>query len=361
VELWVGAAASLRVIDGQGAVPASVQVELFAYRPERSSASPTEKLGEFDCTEGVLSLGEDELGGASALARISTPGFGLSWALLEIGREEKIELAEARSAEGKIIAPPALLAGARVQAFGGGTRGVLLMETETRGDGGFTLSGFSSNLKYLLVRVFQEGFAVQELDWEIDGRGPLELTLEPTKLLKGEVEFCPGLVARPMELRAYQVPGVSTMSDAEGKFTMKHLPAAPLKTAILLSSLPPEFTHRRLQVEASDQPVKLQVIRSALVRGQVVNGNNGQGVAGAKVLHEHGPNGYEIVVCDSNGYFEIGRVPPGEVRLDADIMIQTRAIPDDPSSALRRKLVQGHVLVDLIEGESLDDVVIQVY
>ncbi len=358
---WVDATASLQVVDGQGAVPEGLRIELFAHEPEKSSASPTAKLADFESPEGALQFTADDLAGSSALARVSAPGFGLSWSLLEVGVQSKIELGAPAIAEGKIFAPPALLAGARVQAFGGGSRGVLLMETETRGDGSFTLEGFSENLRYLLVRVFQEGFAVQELDWEIRGRSSLDLTLEATKLLKGSIEFCEGLMTQPMELRAYQVPGVSARSDDQGKFVMKHLPAAPLKTAILLSSLPPEFTHRRLQVQANDQPVKLVVARSAMVHGQVVNGNNGQGVPAAKVYHEHGPAGLEIVVSDANGYFEIGRLPPGEVRLDADIMIQTRAIPSDPASAMRRKLIQGHVIVDCIEGETLPDVMIKVY
>lgn len=361
--------AHLRVIDGAGEPAAvSVPVELFAYDSSPSAPSPMPSLGTFELDDsGVLSVSRDVIGDA-ALARLDVPDHGIAYGYLEPGQRTELRLGALLAVEGVVKNhEDAPLAGARVQAFGGGSRGVLLAETETGADGKFRFDRLSDSLPGATFRVRADGYGITDTIWTV-GDPPVTVALEPTEPARGR------LVAPPdaggdepdlggLEVRLHHVPGLTSCTGPDGTFTIPHAPPPPARVSVLVPDLPAGWTYRRTAVQAG-QSTDVEIMRSRKIRGRVVNGHDGSGIAGATVQHDHGPLAVEATRTDGEGRFELDRVPLGTVDVFAFLIVDRSALPADARQGRgrgRKVMIDGFDTVVVRSDVAPDELVITLW
>jgi len=392
---WQASRAYLSVVDAGGAAVGEARLEFYRHDESPDAASPTERLGELRrSSAGSFSVGSDLVPGA-AVVRVSVPGSGIGFGFAQTGRTTALSVGPPITVRGQLTdSRNQPVAGARVVAFGGGSRGVPLVETESGEDGRFVLEGISKTVAYPLIRVIRAGFAVEEKEIYLEREHDLAIQLRETAPGRGRVVAELAGAERPggapgsgggdgpglpldlegLEVRVFHVPGLTTRTGPGGVFRLDELPPSPTRCFVLLSTLPRGWTHRRCPIRAGGPDVTLEVSPSATVRGRVVNGNTGFGVGWAKVLHEHGPAGMEVVQCDGAGFFEIGRVPPGPVELRADVVVERRIRKDGSLGAVvgdsirsdgvrrsKKALIQGRTDLLIVPGEVREGVEIRVY
>jgi hypothetical protein len=337
------------IVDSERVPVARGVLEFFAFDDSRVAGSPTEKLGELSFEgEGPFAVGP-ELVPDEALVRVRAEGYGMGYGYLRRGDGVQVcDLGPPARLRGVVRGPDGAGAAAtRVQAFGGGPHGVLLVDAVTDAEGRFEIAGFSSTLAYLRLRVFKEFCAVAAQDAWLDADGEVELTLVRTRPVAGRVVTAHDVSVQGLRVQADSVPGVETRTDADGSFELDHLPAPPAKTRLVLGSLPEGYTHQLTLVSPGTGDLVIRVFRSGAVEGRVVEAAGGPGVRGATVVHEHGPRGREVARCDETGYFRIGRSPPGGVALET--VVWDRA--PDASGVPRSTTRTGLVTLELEEGE----------
>lgn len=372
-DLWIGSHAYVTIRGPDDAASVPVRLESFALDDRPHAPSPMPRLGAIELESG----GTARLGGAllpgEALLRVTAPGHGVGFVDVRCGHSYEFVLGDAVSVTGRVTDPAGHgLVGARILVFGGGARGVLLGETVSAADGVFVIDGIAASVSHVTMRVVHDGFSITEVSGFLAERKAFEVQLQPTLPVVGRVTTDGAIPLRlqDLELRVFHVPGLQTRTDADGRFTLLYAPSGVDQFYLLASTLPAEFTHRRCAVSVGAADVELLVTASAMVRGRVVNGNNQLGVAGASVVHDHGPSGLEVATCDSGGWFEIGRVPPGPVTLRAEILIDRPvdgpAMPKASDRAVslirtRKTLVQSTVDLAIRAGEIRDGVEIVIF
>lgn len=325
-QAWFGGLTYISVADLEGAPVRSGKMEFFVFDDTRAARSPSEKLGEqaFE-GDGPHGVSWDLVPGA-ALVRVTADGYGVASAYVEHGQGvQTCDLDLPTSVAGKVIGAdgePAV--GARVQAFGSGSHGVLLGETTTGADGHFELGGFSRALAYVRLRVFHDRSALLEQDAWFEQDQEIELALQRTAQVMGRILGVDGAPGAGLHVQAFGVPGVEARSDAEGRFVLHHLPPAPMRMRVVISPIEEGYTHRATWVTPGDHSVEIVITGEAVVEGQVVEETTNTGVARASVQHDHGQGGGMTVLCDENGYFRIGGIPPGEVTLRAFVLTRVR-------------------------------------
>ncbi len=378
----------IRLIDESGQPLKACDLDFYEYNDAGWGPSPAVRLDEqkYEGQNGVVTLKAglpDEL-----LVKLSSAELGVMFTAVTRGEPIRdIRFGVSESQTGTVVLPdgkPAV--GGRVQVLLGGSRGFLLSETETDANGQFRVENFSSltgssskgadvkggrsiGVRSLHVRALVPGYEVFEWDRSVIEPRPFRIELIPTRPVTGTVSTKHDLSVAGLEMRSYGLPGVTSRTAGDGSFSFDNLPGGYLRPTLFLPGLPAGYTHRMCKVEAGDRGVNIEVFRSATIRGQVLNGSSRLPVVGAKVMHEHGPFGKQIVETDSNGEFEIPNVPPGVINFIADILIRRKGgvavvrgfdMRDQPAH-IRRVIVQGSQSIKVSEGVDQDGAVILMY
>ena len=359
---WRDGFTQVSVVDADGAAVASGLLEFFEYDEAGGASSPTAKLGEvrFEAP-GLVTVGGD-LVPAAALVRVSAPGLGVGYGFARSGGTVECDLGPPAETAGIVLDPAGKgVVGARVLAFGGGRRGVLLTEARTDDRGGFRIRGFSSTLSSVYVRVLAPSFAMAGLEWWFDAETSREVELERTRPVSGRVIAsdvnAPDVNLAGLRILAFNLPGVEAATDADGRFVLDHLPPPPTVVQLLVSTLAAGYTHAKVLVESGQRDVEIHVQRAASVSGRVMNVETGLGVARATVRHDYGPHGIEVVECDSGGGFRIGGLPAGQVTLDAYM----KRVRVGPEGRRRQVWEQATCTLQLVVAEAREGVSIRVY
>lgn len=364
---WKNSRVTLQVVatDGVDAVPANLEVVVFEYDTEPQAASPTAQLGTLSSASSELEL-TDALVPREAVVRVSAPGFGAHYAHVDLHKESvRVELGPPVAYAGQVVyrnvdgsydpIPDAL-----VRAFGGGVRGVLLTTARTDDAGRFVVEGISSTADNVRLQVFAPGYEVDQQGIDIRVETDPVIAMKPTQLVRGVVIVPEGVATEDLEVRVFSVPGVVGRVAADGSFELDHLPPAPTICRLLIANLPAAWTHSKTMVSAGDSGVTVVVEKSGRMSGTVIDAMTRTPLPRAKVFHEQGPNGYEIVDCDQYGRFEIGRVPQGVVRVTADILEATRRATPTGSVRVEKRPRQGWLDIDVREGETISEIALTI-
>lgn len=341
------------VVDLSGKPVTAAKIEFFEFLEAPHDPSPGPKIGEMILDgEGRVAIGEDAIPG-EALVRISAAGYGAKHTYVSTSFLDLIEdLTPPGEKTGRVTnSKGGPIAGAKIICFGGGQRGVPLLETMSAADGSFTLSGYSTNIHSLFIRVLAKSFAVREYDWSIrQVDDPLKLRLIQTESVRGKLVMPEPLSAKGHRLLVHSVPGVQAETIEGGVFLVDHLPPPPKQVRLLISTVPEGFTHKNTLVRAGATDVVIAISKEAFVEGQVLDLATNQPVAGASVVHEHGPKGREVAVCDGEGRFRIGMVPPGKVSLRAELLVRVRNPAGRPP--FLTSLRHGWAATEVSEGQT---------
>lgn len=369
---WRAKIVTVVVVDPSGRPVEAAELEFFEFEDRPDSPSPTALCASHalaatepvDLPRGLLS--------GDALVRIKAPGHGVGFGHVVPGKDcNVLEIGPPVAVRGRVTDRRRPIASTRVQAFGGGARGVLLGEAITDTDGRFDFPDISSSVAFVLLRAFHPGYGVAEKEWIVGEVESYDLQVEPTRAVEGLLASDGARELGGHVLRVFHLPGVTTVTDERGAFSLDHLPARLERAFLLVTSLPEHLTHRQAAITAGRTGIVVDIVPASVVRGRVVSGNSERGIAAARVHHEHGPRGREVVECDGSGHFEIGRVPPGTLELTAEVLLRREGqkapsplppVPGAPPAARPRvELVQGSVSVDVERGRDLDGVVIRLY
>lgn len=313
---------------GHGGKPLRAKLEFFAYDRAPSAPSPMPLLGGCDTSARGRARLDVTLPAAGLAVRVSSPEHGIGYGFVEgDGHALRVELAPAHRVEGRVHARDGRpLAEARVQVFGGGPRGVLLVETRTDQGGSFVVDSISSKLTAWTVRAFADGHAVGSVTWECDDDGGPSIVLDPTKLLRGRIVAAETIPLDGLELRVLNLPGVTARVAADGSFELALLPPPPTVAYSVVDGVPPGWTFERTALVAGTD-VTIRLVREERVQGRVVDAASGAPVAGARVFHEHGPMCVAATRSAADGSFELGLVPPGRIVLRA--VLERRPVPGE--------------------------------
>jgi hypothetical protein len=359
---YVGARTPVSFEPFAGGPSPQLRLQLCPAQLSFAAPSPPPPIGSAEAVVGGTVVLEPELVPGEALLRYEGDGIGTGYATLVRGRPARIQLAPPTALEGRVGTMQGFLAlglrtlgmqpieGARVFGLGGGEHGVVLCEATTDRDGRFRLDGFSSALPLLGVRVLKEGFAMSFSNVLVGGE-PTLVALQPTAPLRGKVALPAGLDAASVRVLAKGLPGIQSTVGADGTFALDHV-AERLQPRLLVYGLPPEFTHPLVHAKAGAEDVVIPVLRSALVRGRVIDRQLQQPVAGALVWHDCGPAGGVTVQTDDSGRFTLPRAAAGQVQLRAQ---RTFKNPEG-----ERETWTGDRTVTVDAGAELDDVILRI-
>ncbi|MBI5852342.1 MAG: carboxypeptidase regulatory-like domain-containing protein [Planctomycetes bacterium] len=313
---------------GHGGKPLRAALEFFAYDRAPSAPSPMPSLGRCDTGARGRARVDIELPDGGLVVRVSSSDCGIGYGFVEgDGHALRVELAPPHRVEGRVHSRDGrALADARVQVFGGGPRGVLLVETRTDATGSFVVDSISSKLTAWTVRAFADGHAIGSVTWECDDDLGPSVVLDPTKPLRGRIVAQESIPLDGLELRVLNLPGVVARVAADGSFELAQLPPPPTTAYSVVAGLPPGWTFERTALVAGSD-VTIRLVREERVQGRVVDAASGAPVAGARVFHEHGPMCVAATRSEADGSFELGLVPPGRIVLRA--VLERRPVPGE--------------------------------
>ncbi|MGE0142415.1 MAG: hypothetical protein AB7I19_04070 [Planctomycetota bacterium] len=297
----------------------AAEVELFAIADSPTAPSPTPRLGSARTSDDGHTWFDVDLPAEGCLVTASAPGLGIGYGKLEpTGRSSPVELAPPRPVRGAVrdlLGKP--VHDADILVLGGGPRGVPLARCRSDHGGEFLVDTIAANVIHWHVRVFARGFAIGGLDWVADAEAPLLVRLEETQPARGRlVAEDPSLRLDGIAVRVLRLPGLSTVTNADGRFELAAIPPAPMRIHPVLDGLPEDYTCPSVWLSAGRE-VEIPVMRAERVRGFVVHGITGKGLPGVQVFHEAGPFCLEATRTDDDGRFELGRVPHGDVEFRA--------------------------------------------
>ena len=339
--------ATVRVVDVKEQTITKGRLEFFEFDESGAAASPSKKLSEVSFTNSdPIRVNMD----VEAVVRVTADGFGAGHSFLRLGASsETVMLGPAVSGVGTVIDSDAKpIAGARVLAFAGGAHGVQLGEAVSGADGKFTIGGVSSTDTGLLFRALKEGYAICEQNRLLESDELLVLKLLSTEFVTGRVVVPSGVSPKGLVVPAYQVLGVATRTDDEGRFILDHLPKN-VTPRLIVPSLPQGYTHRATKVRAGQQNVEIIVTKACSAIGSIIDARTKELVAYATVAHDHGPRGRETFGLDPLGRWKLTNIPEGESVLEAYVNISSHSDQNN-----------GRVTVNLKDGEVRENVVIEI-
>ncbi len=241
------------------------------------------------------------------------------------------------------------VAGARVLGLGGGEHGVVLCEATSDADGHFVLSGFAGDTACLAVRVLAPGYAIASVTCQLPVADEVVVPLVETRRIEGAVGLPPEVPAASVRLLARGLPGVDCAIAADGTFVLDHVPP-DVEPRLLVYGLDDAWTHPLVRAAAGDRAVRLLVVRAATVHGRIVDRQTHQPIGRAMVWHENGPAGMVAVDADENGRFELGRAPPGE------IVVRAQVAAADPFGHSETRTGERRITIEA--GKDVDGVVV---
>lgn len=353
----------LRVLDTAGVAVPRALLEFFPLAEGPHEPSPPDLLGRLPWDlQSPPEIGRALLG-QEGLVRASAPGLGIDFAFAAAdGQVHDLVLGPPRDLEGQVRDGSLLPArGARVVAFGGGQRGVPLVEAVTDAEGRFRLQGMSGRHDRVWVRVLHAGHAIAEQNRFYADEAELRFDLLPTRPVQGRLEFPAQVDPAGLRVLAYKVPGVSAQVGPDGRFVLDHLPPPPTTVRLLVHGLPLGWTHRLTVVSPGDDGVVLVVQRGATVSGSVVEDGSNRLVPHAMVMHGHGPRGQVMVHADQYGRFQLADLPQGMVEIEAYVPARPpeRILVTESAPALRPPRT-GVLRLELKDGAGASGVMVPV-
>ncbi len=366
-DAWRATRAELAFVDASGhalTLPRA-QLEFFAYRDEPWAPSPSAQIGERDVdARSGLVVGRDLVPG-EALVRIVAEGQGVNYGYVRLGAAPtRVALGPPANHDGVLLdALEKPVGGAHIEVFGGGDRGVLLTEADSRDDGHFTVSGVASTVQVLTMRVRKAGFGTASYDWPTNGSEGLVVHVSRTRPCRGRLIATDPTRYAGLDLRVLALPGVGTKIRADGTFELDDVPDTYPEVFLVVPNLPDGETFRRTAASPGDEDVRIEIEPGQTLHGRVLNGYSGRPAANAAVTHEHGPRGEETVLTDADGRFAIPLVPAGPVRILASLDVPRAEVPQAarPEGRARTVMLQGSVQTLVVPGEEPEqELVIQV-
>ena len=358
--------ARVQVVDADGQLLRRVHMEMFALVDKPYDPSPSPKVGEGDFeadASGVFTLGPEHIP-MLGFVLIHAPGHGVGYRQLKRGRKNihEIRLGRPMAVSGSVTNKTGdPIPNARVLALSGDSRGVLLSEVHSEPDGTFVIAGLSARLQVMHVRVLCDGYGMRERRWwnEVKNRSGsapliqnLDFELMPVPPATGRVVLPEGVSAADLELRIYNLPGVSCRLADDGAFTLHHLQQPEVDTfSVLVANLPPGYTHPYVLVRPGDKDVEIPVRKAVTLNGRLLHRQAESPLPGATITHRCGTRGGGMAEVGSDGSFRFEGLPPGQVRLEISLP-KSKLYPD---GGLRRKLVE------LKEGSDQKPVVVWVW
>lgn len=318
---------TLTFANGEQSVPA---LELTFY-PEQlafTSPSPPTAIGEHRIADQASVVVGDEFVPGHGVVRYRGEGVGTGFAYVKLGQKAAtIQLREPQSLRGRIGEPIGYwfmgwrcagmrpVADAEVVVMGGGEHGVDLAVTRTDVDGRFTVTGFDGDLDALGLRVRAPGFTIIHEDIESVEQHAAERTviaLTPAEARHGKLDVGDDVDASELRLLARGLPGVDTVAEADGSFTLHHIPN-DLEARIVVHGMRDDWAQTPARTMRGSVAT-VSVVAGSTIAGQVLD-RQSQPVPGALVWV-----GDETAVrADSAGKYRLIQVLPGEVVVSAQI------------------------------------------
>ena len=318
---------TLMFANGEQPVPA---LELTFY-PEQlafTSPSPPTAIGEHRIADQASVVVGDEFVPGHGVVRYRGEGIGTGFAYVKLGQKSAtIQLREPQSLRGRIGEPIGYwfmgwrcagmrpVADAEVVVMGGGEHGVDLAVTRTDVDGRFTVTGFDGDLDALGLRVRAPGFTIIHEDIASVEQHAAErsvIALTPAEARQGKLEVGNDVDASELRLLARGLPGVDTVAEADGSFTLHHIPN-DLEARIVVHGMRDDWAQTPARTMRGSVAT-VSVVAGSTIAGQVLDIQS-QPVPGALVWV-----GDETAVrADSAGKYRLIQVLPGEVVVSAQI------------------------------------------
>lgn len=367
--LWAGWAAfdalrprwvELRFVHGAGPVP-ELTLTFFPDQLAFVAPSPAPPIGQLRLQGSDTAVVGRDLVPERAVVRYEGPGIGTGFLFVELDRPlPPIELQAPRTVRGRIGEPKGLwaygwrcagfvpVADAEVLAMGGGEHGIVLATARTGSDGRFELTGLDGALDSIGLRVLATGFALAQLDVPLqsgDNTAPV-VPMVRAPALAGRIHAPAGVDPGTLRVLARGLPGIVAVPGPDGAFVLEHLPP-DAEPRLLLYGLGDGFAQVPARATRG-APLRLDVVRAAVVRGRVVD--RATRVAMGDVLVFCGDD--LAVRADASGRFELTRVLPGNVEVVAQWESKNRR---------KRQLVRtGRQQLAVAPGQVVEDLVVEI-
>lgn len=317
---------TLMFANGEHPVP---PLELTFY-PEQlafTSPSPPSAIGEHRIEDQASVVVGDEFVPGHGVVRYRGEGVGTGFAYVKLGQKSTIQLRAPQSLRGRIGEPIGYwfmgwrcagvrpVANAEVVIMGGGEHGVDLATTRTDVEGRFTITGFDGELDALGLRVRAPGFVivheyVDNLEQHAGERAVIALT--PAEPRRGKLKVSDGIDASKLRLLARGLPGADTVADADGSFTLDHIPN-DLEARIVVHGMRDNWAQTLARTKRG-KVATVSVVAGATLEGQVLD-DQMQPVPRALVW----VGDESAVRADSDGKYRLVQVLPGEVIVTAQL------------------------------------------
>jgi len=343
-----------------GAAVPDLALTFFPDQLAFAAPSPPPALGSLQLAGPSVTVGRELVPG-HAVVRYEGKQIGTGFVHVRLGQPlPPIELHEPKVLEGRVGEPIGVwcfgwrcpgfrpIAGAEVVAMGGGEHGIALATTRTDEQGRFRFADLDVAIAPLGLRVRAAGFAIAHLAVP-EGTAqpqPQIVALAATTSLRGKVVVPEGLDVKSLRVLARGLPGVEATPDADGQFTLDHVPPG-VEPRLFVHGLGPLLGHAQARAMRG-KAVQIDVVAAAVVRGRVVDGTTQSPLGGSLVFCGEG----DAVRADDRGRFELTRLLPGAVEITAQWQIESKR---------RRPVVRtGHHRVQLGPGQVVEDFVVAI-
>jgi len=344
----------------QGAPVPDLALTFFPDQLGFAAPSPPSPLGSLQLAGSSVTVGDEVVPG-QAVVRYEGKGVGTGFVHVRLGQVlQPIELREPKVLQGRVGAPIGFwcfgwrcagfrpVVGAEVVAMGGGEHGIALATTRTDAEGRFRFLDLDVVVSPLGLRVRAAGFAIghQAVPEGTTESQPQIVALATTVPLRGKLTAPGGLDVKTLRVFARGLPGVEATPDADGLFTLDHVPPG-IEPRLLVHGLGPLLGHAQVR-GMRGKAVQIDVVAAAVVRGRVIDAVTRSSLGGTLVFCGEG----EAVRADDGGRFELTRLLPGEVEITAQWQSSERR---------RRPVVRtGHQHVQLGPGQILEGLVVAI-
>ena len=182
------------------------------------------------------------------------------------------------------------------------------LSASTDNDGHFVLTGMPA--AEVPLRVSADGFVSRDLSYELsDG----EQTIEQIALTA--LVDVHGVVVRAVDGEpvagatvAIAAPRVTDQSGQDGQFRLPGVPHAPVRLGVLADG----YARQVLSLEPDGQPVRIELVGEAALRGRIINEVDSQPIAGAAIAVDDSP---WKTTTDEAGGFALDGVVAGPATL----------------------------------------------